>query len=202
MSLYTPHGLKIRLHQERVLTAYRDVLHKDPEALNRALILTERWEDLPEIVSIATLGGIVFFRSDMLVESWFSLTLVVFLINGIADHITSFCTFLFPVISRLILIPWAKLRLQYLVPIAALSYAYFALGVGIGHTAILLALFLAIFYIFSLPWMVLGLLYRGRLRKALLGLPTHQEDAFIEASDLVAAQVDAKIHWNEYNEQV
>ena len=202
MSLYTPHGLKIRLHQERVLAVYRDVLYKDPEALNRALILTERWEDLPEIVSIAALGGIVFFRSDMLVESWFSLTLVVFLINGIADHITSFCTFLFPVISRLILIPWAKLRLQYLVPIAALSYAYFPLGVGIGHTAILLALFLAILYIFSLPWMVLGLLYRGRLRKALLGLPTHQEDAFIEASDLVAAQVDAKIHWNEYNEQV
>ena len=137
----------------------------------------------------------------MLNESWFSLTLVVFLINGIADHITSFCTFLLPAISRVILTPWAKLRLQYLVPIAALAYAYFVLGVGIGYTAILLALFLAIFYIFSLPWMVIGLLYRGRLRKALLGLPTHQEDAFIKASDVVASKVDVKIHWNEYNEQ-
>ena len=179
MPLYTPHGLKIRLDEAGVLVAYRDVLQKDPEALKRALILTEQWEDLPEVLSILTLSVIVFFRSDLMMESWLSLMLIVLLINGIGQQIRSFCIFLFPAVM-LVLIPWAKLKLQYLIPIAALSYSYFVLDVGVGYTAVLLVLFLAIKMIFSLPWMMLGLLYRVRLRMALHGTPTHQEDAFLD----------------------
>lgn len=200
MSLYTPHGLKIRLNEEGVLVAYRDVLQKDPEALKRALILTEQWEDLPEVLSILTLGVIVFFRSDLMMESWLSFMLIVLLINGIGQQIRSFCIFLFPAVM-LVLIPWAKLKLQYLIPIAALSYSYFVLDVGVGYTTVLLVLFLTIKMIFSLPWMMLGLLYRARLRMALYGTPTHPEDAFWMASGFVAATIDAEIHWDDYKKQ-
>ena len=200
MPLYTPHGLKIRLDEAGVLAAYRDVLQKDSEALKRALILTEHWEDLPEVLSILTLGAIVFFQSKMITESWLLLLLVVFLINGIGQQIRSFCMFLLPAVM-LILIPWAKLKLRYLVPIAALSYSYFVLDIGIGYTAVLLVLFLIVKIIFSLPWMMLGILYRARLRMALGGKPTHQEDAFWTASGLVATRVGTEIHWDEYEKQ-
>ncbi|MCY4362686.1 MAG: hypothetical protein OXE42_10955 [Gammaproteobacteria bacterium] len=202
MPLYTPHLLKIRLDEEGVLAAYRAVLQKDPGALERALLLTELWEDLPENLSIVTLGGIVFFQPDMMMESWLSLMLVVFVANGIAQQIRTFCIFLFPVVMPT-LIPWAKLKLRYLVPVAALSYVYFVLDAGIEVTAILLVLFLTIKMIFSLPWMMLGHLYqvRARLRMALLGKPTHQEDAFQMASDFVAAGIGAEIDWGEYEKQ-
>lgn len=200
MPLYTPHGLKIRLDEAGVLAAYRDVLQKDSGALKRALILTEHWEDLPEVLSILTLGTIVFFQSMMITESWLLLLLVVLLINGIGQQIRSFCIFLLPAVM-LILIPWKKLKLQYLVPIAALSYSYFLLDIGIGYTAVLLVLFLMVRIIFSMPWMMLGIFYRARLRMALGGKPTHQEDAFWMASGLVATRVGAEIYWDEYEKQ-